>query len=528
MSKLLEIFGRAIRFDTAELIWTSLAEAEQAGGRDEPKTKQLRAIAYLLDAKKLDTAQGQLREYLSNNPSCIYGRLASAAICISKGRLEDAIEELEAVYRRQPNNTLALYAMGHCCERLGEDSKAVEFYQDCLKFRDFLPFPRERLAAIYFKNGQIEKTISEYELLRDNYPDDMSTLVSLGYLYIATRDYDKAIDVLNTAILIQPDSFEEEQVEHLLNEGLVEQALGRVESLSEQWPGRADLAVKRADILNALGAESRAVNYYQQALNIFPDYLEAAIKLGTQYLSLGWERLAGKQFSGAAEINDRIVEVYIALASAQKLRGKLSGAQTSLSLAAAIEPNSSVLISEMAGLQFKSQTKLEGEQISSVDTEKIISFIISSGVEQLHERPNNPDLQYTVGLFLMSIGKMGEAAGFLKRSLELNKMNTRARNKLSLCLFETGKKKEALDNLICPDCLDPETLELHYRTALLYCDKVRFASSLLNLESNLRDNYAHSDASINVSVVLQNLGVLDRGEFLLESLAEVAEKSAKV
>jgi len=529
MSKLLEIFGRAIKFDTSDLIWTSLAEAENACARDGPKMKQLRAIAQLLDEKKFDTAQGRLSEYLSNNPSCIYGRLASAAMCISNGQPEDAIEELETVYSRQPNNTLALYAMGHCYERLGEESKAVEFYQDCLKFRDFLPFPRERLAAIYFKNGQLEKTIQEYEFLRDNNPEDMSTLMSLGYLYLSAKDYEKAIDIFNRSILIQPDSFdEEEQVDHLLNEGLVEEALARVESLSQQWPGRADLAVKQADILNALGAQSQAVTFYQQALNIFPDYLEAAIKLGTQYLSLGWESLAARQFSRAAEINDRIVELYIALACAHKLSGGLSDAESILSLATSIEPNSSVLISEMAGLQFKLQTESDDHRGNPLDAPEIIAVIISSALEQLGERPNNPDLQYTTGLLLMSTGKVVEAAKFFKRSLELNKLNTRARNKLSLCLFDSGKKEEALDNLYGADNLDSETLELHYRTALLYCNKVKFASSLLNLESNLRDNYAHLDASINVSVVLQNLGLLDRGEFLFENLNEATGTISKV
>lgn len=528
MSKLFEILGRSIDVDTADLIWGSLAEAGKSGALDDAGAKELGSITKLLDAKKVDTAERRLADYVSNNASCIYARLALSARYISKGQLEDAIDELEAVYRRQPNNTPALYAMGHCFERSGEESKAVEFYQDCLKFSDFQEFPRGRLAAIYFKNGQLEKTIQEYEFLRKNNPEDMSTLLCLGYLYIASGDYEKAVDVFNRAILIQPDSFMEEGLEHFLQEGLVEEAFSRLEALSEQYPERAELAVKKGDVLNTLGAESQAVNFYQLALNIFPDYLEASIKLGTQYLRLGWERLAAKQFSRSVEINDRIVEVYTGIALSQKLMGRLSDAESSLSLAAAIEPNSYVLVSEAASLQFKLQTRPEGTKTNSSDTQKIIPFIVKAGMEELREEPNNSDLQYTIGLLLMSMGRMNEAGEFFKRTLELNKMNSRARNKLSLCYFESGKKEEALDNLCGPDDLDNQTLELHYRTALLYCDKVRFASSLINLENNLRENYAHSEASINVSVVLQNLGLLDRGEYLLESLREISAKVARV
>ena len=55
----------------------------------------------------------------------------------------------------------------------------------------------------------------------------------------------------------------------------------------------------------------------------------------------------------AAEINDEIVDAYIGLAIAQKMADNVSDALVTLSLAAAIQPNSSLLLAETATLQFK-------------------------------------------------------------------------------------------------------------------------------------------------------------------------------
>ena len=216
---MLEILGGGMTVDTADLIWHWLDAVKPDDS--ESTQQQLDKITRLMDDRKVDAAEEQLRLYLFDNPSCVRGRLASAAICLHENRLQKAIEELNSVYLRQPNNTMALYALGHCFERLGKEAQAIEFYQDCLKFKNYLQLPRQRLAAIYFKNGQLEKTIQEYELLKNEHPDDISMLVTLGHLYVAGAEYTRAIETFNTAILIYPDNFHSETacLDHLIADG---------------------------------------------------------------------------------------------------------------------------------------------------------------------------------------------------------------------------------------------------------------------------------------------------------------------
>jgi len=532
MSQLLEILGRAITIDIADLIWHWLNAAKvPKDDSQSARYSQLNKAIELIGVRKLDAAAEQMRLYLFENPSCTYGRLAAAAICLYNNHQQEAIKELNSVYLREPNNTMALYALGYCYERLGKESQAIEFYQDCLKFKSYLQLPAQRLAAIYFKNGQLEKTIEQYEILKNEYPDDISTLVTLGHLYIATTRYMQAIETFNTAILIHPDNFHnQDDIDQLIVEGQFQEALERLEDLLQGQPNRADLLMKHADVLRVLGACDDAVSQYEEALRICPDFLEATIKLGTQYLQVHQERLAAQQFNKAVEINDKIVDAYIGLATSQKLAGNLSDAVGTLSLAAAIQPNSTLLFAETAALRFQDGLRenlpFDNEYNNVLeDPTNLTRAVIDAHRQQITHRPQNPDLYYRLGVLMMSIGRLAESIQSFQTVLEINPDYNRARSKLAICLFEINQKAEALEHLPGPDRLDKDTLELHYKTALLYCDKVKFASSLMNLERYLEKNFARPDAAVNISIVLQNLGLLDRVTTMWDNLSDTADQA---
>jgi tetratricopeptide (TPR) repeat protein len=120
----------------------------------------------------------------------------------------------------------------------------------------------------------------------------------------------------------------------------------------------------------------------------------------------------------------------------------------------------------------------------------------------------------------MGVGGGAEAIEAFRRALEINPTFSRARSKLAVCQFEAGLKEAAMEQLSAPACLDRQTLELHYKTALLYCDRDKFASSLTNLERQMQQNFTNSaDATVNILLVLQNLGLQDRAEAMWENLS---------
>ena len=206
----------------------------------------------------------------------------------------------------------------------------------------------------------------------------------------------------------------------------------------------------------------------------------------------------------------------------QDSAGQTSDALGTLSLAAAIQPNSSLLFAETAALQFKIRLGKNPLDDDTQDSGNLADTVIAAHCQQIQSRPNNPDLHYRLGVLFMNVGRITHAINSFQTALEINPSFTRARSKLAICLFETGQQVEALELLAAAETLDKDTLELHYKTSLLYCDKVKFASTLMNLERHLEDNFSHSDLTVNISIILQNLGLVDRVASTWDSLAETA------
>jgi tetratricopeptide (TPR) repeat protein len=207
------------------------------------------------------------------------------------------------------------------------------------------------------------------------------------------------------------------------------------------------------------------------------------------------------------------------------LAGDTSDALGTLSLAAAIQPNSSLLFAETAALRFKAGLSESFPFDKKDDPAGLTHAVIAAHCQQIVHRPQNPDLHYRFGVLMMNVGRVADAIGSFQTALEINPAHTRAKSKLVVSLFEAHRRDEALEYLTGPDCLDKSTLELHYRTALLYCDRIKFASSLINLERHLEDNFASSDATVNISIILQNLGLLDRVTAMWENLTDTTNQA---
>jgi tetratricopeptide (TPR) repeat protein len=250
-----------------------------------------------------------------------------------------------------------------------------------------------------------------------------------------------------------------------------------------------------------------------------PDFLEAHVKLGTQYLQMNEPLWAAKQFNKAAEINDRVIDAYIGLSGAYKASGNSEEALSTLSLAAAIQPNTAFLVSQATALRFCASNPVE------FSVSELIGPVIEAHRKERVKSPNDAELHYRVGLLLMSVVRLDEAMESFRQTLRINPTCQRARSKLAVCLHETGRKEQALDQIGAAYALDKNTLDMHYKTAILYSDRVKFASTLLNLQRQMQENLSDMDSTKNVSVVLQNLGLIDRAAAMWDNMAAMSDSA---
>lgn len=524
MSKLLEILGRGIAVNTAGLIWhwidviikhspdSAFAEvsADKSGSAD--KSELIDEILDLVSLGSFDIAEEKVKQYLLEKPDCTIGRMAATAICLENSDLTGAVENLQSVYYRQPNNTIALYTLGHCYERLGKEAEAVEFYQDCLKFKNYLELPRLRLAAIYFKNGQLERTIKEYMQQRNEHPDDIETFVLLGHLFMQNGSYDAAIDAFNNAILIHPDNFadpiEEEKMKELIAASSCGQAIEYLNNLLEQQPEAAELYLQLGDILADEGEMADAIVQYEKAIRLQPSFLQGLVKLGSLHLGQGNFSIAAECFNKAVAINDEIVDAYFGLAAAQRKAGDENTAYNTLILGATIQQNSCILFAEAARLRY-----CAAAQIRSLDSEEgqnSFGVMFETLKQQCLLNPGNQSLLYAQGLLLMKAGLFREAAECFREIIRKNPTHYRALSRLVLCFAERGEKSKTLMYLGTENKIGSELLSLHYKTSLLYCSRGSFIEALKTTKHRLEENFDSQNALNTINETLQNMGLIDR------------------
>jgi superkiller protein 3 len=150
-------------------------------------------------------------------------------------------------------------------------------------------------------------------------------------------------------------------------------------------------------------------------------------------------------------------------------------------------------------------------------------IVLAAHQRHLDQFPNNPDLHYRLGILCMNANQLDVAANCFAKALEINPTFGRASTKLAVCLFEMGRKDEALDLIMPVTHYDPQTLDLYYRTALLYCNRIKFASSVINLQRQIERNLSPDlDPTMNISIVLQNLGLSDTVGLMWENLCQTA------
>jgi tetratricopeptide (TPR) repeat protein len=518
MSAVVGVFGRGVTMDTTELLSQWLSEYQFAN--EDELTPELHKVINLLAARKLRQLEECLSVHLFTQPACILGRMASAALWVQNNDLDQAVSDLKCVTTLQPTNTMALYALGHCYERLKQESEATAYYQDCLKFKDYLQLPLQRLAAIYLKNGDFAKTIGLYEQLKGFDPDGLSTQLSLGHLYLATEQFDRAIDAFNTAILMHPDAlmFQDVDLEQLLADQEYYDAIDYIEEQLSIYPNRSDLFARKADVLCMLGATSEAIEAYRQALQLCPTYLDVAVKLGTLYIKNNNPLSAADLFIQAMDINDQITDGYLGLAVAHWLNQSPNGATGALSSATMLLPNTMLLFSETTRLLVNA---LNHDPLGLDHSEAPVELLaIKAHEKHIQAQPSNPAPYYRLALLQLHTNGPEYASAFFQSALLLSPMFDRANTKLAMCLYSMGDTTSAFEKLVAQQRVDPESLQLHYETALMYCDQIKFASSLINMSRNIHDNFSEADAASQIGIILENLGVIDPAETIWEGLQE--------
>jgi len=540
LSHILELLGKGLQGDLgrqlARYFWAPQTQSiEQLKALcqqkpNEPETHLRLGLAYLR-AEQTEEALEHLRQACRLKPDWLGARLALASAYDEAGKTAQALEQLEIGNQNTPGEVPLLFAIGFCHEKLRRPAKAMEYYRDAIERDGEFLAARERLAAVAILLDDVDQALEQYEAMRQAYPDDGWIRSALAHLYYRRGDYGRAVEEFETAIALEPEnwSLQDDEIEALVAEGLLRDAIERLHGLIDHQGPFADLYVRLADLYSKTGDDKAAMKYYRLALEVEPDYLEAMVKLGTQHLVCGrWEE-AAEAFHAASELNERLLSNYVGMGVAQGAKGDRAEAINSFELAAAIEPNTTLLLAEVARLQLKSALaeefirRFEGDDFVpapdiSLDNDDLLRKQIDCHRQELARHPNYPDLRYRYGVLLRAEGRGAEAMEQFAEAVKLNPTYVQAIIKLGITQQELGLTEQAIETFTKALELRPEYVDLHYRLGILYTDHRRFAEAVKHMEAAAAGAPDNTEIRVGLALSLQNMGLMDRAAATWRSL----------
>lgn len=247
------------------------------------------------------TAKQKFNEALELDPSLIVSHLALAGVHFEEGDAEAAKAAAELVLETEPENARALHILYESHKKLG-DEKAAE---STLERLSKLESGGDAAAIIYndgasaLRLGDTDRAVERLSKALELDPDLHAAMRLLARIYQTQGDHQKALDMADRALALQPG---EARVMKVRYESLA--ALGRQDEAEEartqlvsQDPTTLinDYAKKGEDAFNG-GDTEAAVGYFQQILELDSEHADALYFLGLSYVNLGKNAEAKSHF----------------------------------------------------------------------------------------------------------------------------------------------------------------------------------------------------------------------------------------
>ncbi len=207
------------------------------------------------------------------------GNLIVAAVAeYNEGKYPEAVLMLKELTSKDPSNDAAWYYLA-MCSLAKKDLETAEEYLDhavSLDPRNF--WYRYRLAGLYAMTSRPELTVDLYEKLLSDFPKKSELYFDMVELYSAQGENEKALDTLEEieTVFGMTESIAVFRFNLLMRMQKQQEAYSSLEEYNSKYSSPYVLATL-ADYQLSMYNDSTAIAYYDEALDIAPDYAPALL-----------------------------------------------------------------------------------------------------------------------------------------------------------------------------------------------------------------------------------------------------------
>ena len=196
-----------------------------------------------------------------------------------------------------------------------------------------------------------------------------------------------------------------------------------------------------------------AIESYEQAINIHPDYAEAYSNLGNVQKQKGEIDTAIESYKQAINCDPSLFVAFYNLGNAFQLKNDLENAALSFQKALELKPDFSEAHINLGNIQ-----QMRGEETSA----------IKSFESALKIKPDSIQANFNLGNLLLQQGNNASAMECFNNTLELKPDFVEALVAIGLALVNVGKLDEAIETYEKAIRLQPDHAEAHYNLGLTF------------------------------------------------------------
>ena len=170
--------------------------------------EQLRQAQGLLEEGRLLEALEPLRRALRLRPEGAEALWMMGVAHLRLERLEEGLPYVERLLGSAPQRAQVRLLMATYREELGQGEKALEQYQRVLELEPRNPVALYKLGMSFLEREDFLAAEKMFLTIVSEYPRDLRALVPLGTVYARSGRQKEALETLERAVEIDPDSAE--------------------------------------------------------------------------------------------------------------------------------------------------------------------------------------------------------------------------------------------------------------------------------------------------------------------------------
>ena len=356
-------------------------------------------------ARNWDAARAQFQEILKRNKASLDARLGLAEMGLAQDKAAETLRYAGEVLAVQPEHrgasllrSAALISMRNYPEAHRELSRVLK------------ASPQDRDAqiqsgtlAILEKNyKEAEKTFGN---LREKGDQDLRSLTGLVNAYVAERQFDKAIGVLDDDVKRSPNASGPRRLlaSTAISAGRYDVALEQYTKLIAAEPDSPELYMRLAGVHQLKGDRTGVIADLEKAKQVAPKSASASVALASFLQQAGRLEEAKANYQRSLELQpDNIVALNNLAYLLAETGGNLDQAQTLAQRAQQKQPNILTISDTLGFIYLKKNLHDSAIQIFNVAVRK---------------QPENPTYRYHLGLALLQKGEKERARKELQTAL---------------------------------------------------------------------------------------------------------------